>query len=203
MISRGAHREAAVGGAQPLGQGADHLVVGAALAGRIDQPGPELDVLMPAALVEVVVLHEHGRGQHDVGNCRRLREELLVHDREKVLAREAALHQLLLGRDRDRVGVLDEQRRQPAGRPQRPSAVRRSENAGTFFRIWRLVEHPAPGRIRGRSWPFDQRLGPAVDFAAVVCGRRRRPPAATPPVTAGDAFRGPLHVPPRRLRLLR
>ena len=43
--------------------------------------------------------------------ARGLGHELLVHADEQILARKAALDPLLLGRDRDRVGVLDEQRR--------------------------------------------------------------------------------------------
>ena len=54
--------------------------------------GPSLDVLVAAALVEVVVLHEHRRGQHDVGHQGRLGHELLVHADEQVLAGEAPLH---------------------------------------------------------------------------------------------------------------
>ena len=69
---------------------------------------PEQDVLVAAALVDVVVLEEHGRRQHDVGHLRRLGHELLVHADEQVLAREAGLHLALLGRDLHRVGVLDE-----------------------------------------------------------------------------------------------
>ena len=109
MISRGRHGEAAVLGADALGERADDLVVGAALARRLDELRPEQDVLVAAALVEVVVLHEHGRRQHDVGHQGRLGHELLVHADEQVLAGKAPLHQLLLGRDRDRVGVLDQQ----------------------------------------------------------------------------------------------
>ena len=54
-------------------QRADHLVVGAAFAGRLDQLRPEQNVLVAAALVDVVVLEEHGRRQHDVGHRARSR----------------------------------------------------------------------------------------------------------------------------------
>src|SRR5438552_4993363 len=51
-----AHLEPRVTRVEPPRQCADDLVVGAAFAGRLDQLGPELDVLVAAALVEVVVL---------------------------------------------------------------------------------------------------------------------------------------------------
>ena len=107
----GRHPEAAVFRSDPLGDGADDLMVGAALARRLDELGPELDVLVAAAPIDVVVLHEHGRGQDDVGHQGRLGHELLVDADEQVLAGKAPLHQFLLGRDGDRVRVLDDHRR--------------------------------------------------------------------------------------------
>ena len=77
-------------GAEPRSPGpADHLVVGAALARRLDQLGAELDVAVAAGLVDVVVLEEHRRGQHDVGHRGRLGHELLVHGDEQVLAQRS------------------------------------------------------------------------------------------------------------------
>ena len=119
ISSRAAHGEAGMLGAEALRQRADHLVVGAAFAGRLDQLRPEQDVLVAAALVDVVVLEEHGRRQHDVGHLRRLGHELLVHADEQILAREAALDPFLVGRDRHRIGVLDEHRRDRRSAAQR------------------------------------------------------------------------------------
>ena len=65
---------------------------------------------MAAALIDVVVLEKHGRRQDHVGHAGGLGHELLVHAHEQVLARKAALDAILLGRDRDRVGVLDQER---------------------------------------------------------------------------------------------
>ena len=85
-------------------------MIGAALAGRIDQLWPDRNVLVAAAVIEIVVLHEHGRRQHDVGHLRRLGHELLVHRDEQILAGKAAAHQILLRRHRHRIGVLDQHR---------------------------------------------------------------------------------------------
>src|SRR6202011_4356120 len=58
-----AHREPRMARADALAERTDDLVVRAALPRRLDQLRPENDVLMPAALVDVVVFHEHGGGQ--------------------------------------------------------------------------------------------------------------------------------------------
>ena len=65
------------------------LVVGAALARRLDQLGTDLDMGVAAGLVEVVVLHEHRRRQHDVGPARCFGHELFVHADEQVVARRS------------------------------------------------------------------------------------------------------------------
>ena len=76
-------------GAEPARQRADHLVVGAAFAGRLDQLRPEQNVLTAAGGIEVVVLDEHGGGQHHVGDFRRVGHELLVHADEQVVAAQS------------------------------------------------------------------------------------------------------------------
>ena len=103
------HLEAGMLGAQPRCQALQYLVVRAALAGRLDQLRADLDVAVPAGLVQIVVLHEHRCRQHDVGPARRLRHELLVRADEQVVAREAAAHAVAVRADRQRVLVLDEQ----------------------------------------------------------------------------------------------
>ena len=147
-------------GADALGQRADHVVVGAAFARRLDQLGAEQDVLVAAALVDVVVLQEHGGRQHHVGHLRRRRHELLVHAHEQVLAGEAGLHLALLGRHLHRVHVLDEQRRD------RRAALDVVGIAGQHRADARLVEH-AHARV-GDVEALDQRLVPVVDGAVVV-----------------------------------
>ena len=110
------HGEARVLGAEPLGQRADHVVVRSAFAGRLDQLRPEQDVLAAAGQIEVVVLDEHGGGQHDIGGARGVGHELLVHADEQIVAGKAALDRLLIGGDGDRIGVLGEAAPSPAAR---------------------------------------------------------------------------------------
>ena len=59
---------------------------------RLDDLRPELDVLMAAALIDVVMLEE-GRGrQHEVREARRVGHELLVHAGEEIVAQETRAH---------------------------------------------------------------------------------------------------------------
>ena len=97
--------------------------------------GPSRMYWLPPAVIEVVVLDEHGGRQHDVGDFRGVGHELLVHADEQIVAREAALDHLLVGRDRHRIGVLDQQRRD------RAAALQRFLVAGQDRADARLVEH--------------------------------------------------------------
>ena len=56
------------------------------------------------------MLHEHRRRQYDIGHLRGLGHELFMHRREQVFARKTLSHERLLGRDRHRIGVLDQHR---------------------------------------------------------------------------------------------
>jgi hypothetical protein len=105
------HGEAAMLRPEPLREGADHLVVRPALSGGLDELRAELEILVPAALIEVVVLHEHGGGEYHVRHERGLGQELLVDAYEEVVTGEAAFHELLLRGDGDGIGVLDQHRR--------------------------------------------------------------------------------------------
>ena len=104
---------------QPLSQFLDHVMVGARAGRRLDHLRPQRDVLVAAALVDVVVLQEHRRRQHDVGEPGRIGHELLVDAGEQVVAKETLLHQPLLGRDIGGVCVLDQQRRHRRAAEQR------------------------------------------------------------------------------------
>ena len=86
MISRGLSAKAGWIGAEAPREAADHLVVRAALARRIDQLRAEQDMLLAAALVDVVVLDEHRGGQDDIGHAGGVGHHLLVHDGEQILA---------------------------------------------------------------------------------------------------------------------
>src|SRR3546814_4596656 len=61
--------------------------------------------------LDVVMLEEGGRRQHDVGHGGGLGEELLVKTDEQVAAGEAALDGAGIGRDLQRIRVLDVERR--------------------------------------------------------------------------------------------
>ncbi len=95
-------------GAHTLGEIADHIMVAAAFARRFDQLAAKHDVLVAAALIDVIMFEKHGGGQNDVGEFRRLGHELLMHADEEILARQALLHLGLVGRDGSRIGVLNE-----------------------------------------------------------------------------------------------
>ena len=95
-----AHVKAAMRGAETLGQAGDHLVIGAAFARRLDQLRPEDEILVAAAAIDVVVLEEGRRRQHDVGHLRRLGHELFVHADEQIVAGKALLDLVLIGRNR-------------------------------------------------------------------------------------------------------
>ena len=104
------HSETGVFRAQAFGQRADHFVVRAAFPRRLDELRAKHQMRVPAALIEIVMLHEHRRRQHDIRHRGGFRHELLVDDREEILARKAPLHLGLIRRDRDRIGVLDQHR---------------------------------------------------------------------------------------------
>ena len=137
------HLEAGMHGVEAAAERLQHLVVGAAFAGRIDQLGADRNMLVAAAVIEIVMLHEHGRRQHDIGHRSRLGHELLVHGDEQVLAGKTLAHQGLLRRHGHRVGVLDQHRLD------RRSALQRLGVAGQDAPDLGLVEHRA-SRDRSR-----------------------------------------------------
>ena len=144
--------------AEPPGQRANHLVVGAAIRRRLDRLRRELQILVRARGIEVVVLQEHRRRQNDVGVARGVGHELLVHDDKQILAAKSAAHFCLIGRDHHRVGVLDQHRLDRAAALQR-FRVAREDGAETA-----LVEPPHP--LVARVKTFDQGLVELVDGAA-------------------------------------
>ena len=103
-----AHVETAVLGADPLSQRADHFVIRATFARRCDDARPEVDVLLAAALIEIIVFEEHGGRQHDIGDACSLGHELFMHADEQILAGKAAMHGIQIRCDRHWIGVLDQ-----------------------------------------------------------------------------------------------
>ena len=92
--------------AQTQGDGVDDLVIGARLARRIDHGGSIEHAGVAATGVVIIVLEEHGGGQHDIGQFRRFGHELLVDHEEQVVAPQSLLHQGLVWRHAGRIGVL-------------------------------------------------------------------------------------------------
>ena len=105
------HVEARVFRANAFGKRADDVMIGAAFAGGRNQLGAEHDVVLAAALIDVVMLDKHGGWQHDVCHFRGGGQELLVDAGEQILAGESGFDLGLLGRDLHGVHVLDEHRR--------------------------------------------------------------------------------------------
>ena len=147
-------------GAEPPRQLADHVMVGPALGVGLEQLARDLDAGVAGRLVDVVVLEEHGRRQHDVGHLRGLGHELLVHADEQVVAREALVHLVELRRDAHRVGVLDQQRRD------RRAVAEVLAVADQDRPDPRLIEH-ADRRVEHIE-PFDDGLVPVVQVALIV-----------------------------------
>ena len=147
-------------GSEPPRERADDVVVRAAFAGRIDRLRRELEVLVGARGIEVVVLEEHRRRQDDVGMARGVGHELLVHADEQIVAGKTAPHRLLVRRDHHRVGVLDQHR------PDRAAALQRLAVAGQDRPEATHVE-PPHALVPGVE-ALDQRLVEPVDGARGV-----------------------------------
>ena len=99
--------EAGLGEAHARGEPAEHLGVGQRFAERRDRRIVRERVQVPVRRVHVELLELRGRRQQDVREVGGVGLEDLVHDAEEVLAREARAHAARLGRDGDRVRVVD------------------------------------------------------------------------------------------------
>ena len=102
------HVEAGVLCAESVGQRADDLVIGAALARRVDEFRADLDEGMAARLIEVVVFQEHGCRENDVRPTRGLGHELLVRADEQIVAGETTAHAIAVRAHGQRVLVLNQ-----------------------------------------------------------------------------------------------
>ncbi len=103
------HLEPGMTRAEPLGEGADHVVVRAALGIGLHDRAADLQIGVSARGVEIVVFEKGGRRQNDISHRRGLGQELLVHANEQVVATEALAHQPGLRRNDQRISVLNEQ----------------------------------------------------------------------------------------------
>ena len=86
----------------------NNLMIRAAFAGRVDQFGADLDMAMGAGLIDVVMLHEHRRGQHQIGHGGGFGHELLMHAHEQILTRETAPDAVGIGGDGHGICVLNQ-----------------------------------------------------------------------------------------------
>ena len=87
----------------------EHVGVRTRFADRIDDGLAELQRDRTIAAREVVVLEESRRRQHQVRIHRGVGEHLIEDHREQILALETANDAALIGQDRDRVAVVNEQ----------------------------------------------------------------------------------------------
>ena len=146
--------------AEPPRQALQHLVVRAAFARRLDQLGADLDVAVAAGLVEVVVLHEHRRGQHDIGQRAVSVMNCSCTQTNRSSRSEAAPHAVAI-RGRPPPGWCSgSAARGPAGRRRARARSPVSTRADAAH------VHLADAGV-ARVQALDQRLVPAIDAAVV------------------------------------
>ena len=102
--------EAGLGEAHAARQFAEHPGVAARLAARRHGRAIEQHIGVTVAEMHVPVLELRGGGQQVVGVVGGVGLELLEHHRKQVFACEAGHYLTRIGRDRDRVAVVDDQR---------------------------------------------------------------------------------------------
>ena len=112
--------------AEALGEQAEHLHIGLRFSRRGQCRARQLQIVVPVSEIQIGVFQERGGRQQDVRVIGRAGLELLQHHGKQVVAAQPAPHQILIGRDRRRVGVVHHQRfhrRIVQGR-ERPSQLR-------------------------------------------------------------------------------
>ncbi len=168
--------EAGLGKTHLQSQLAEDLRVRLRLAERGDRRFVDQRPGVAVAGVHVQVLELRGRGQHVVGEVGGVGHEVFEHDREQVLAREAAHHLAGLRRHRDRVAVVDDQR-----------LDLRAEGAAVGKSFVSLAQQVVADRAhvdRARQAPGEQ-VGPlqrgVVAHAPEPARTRQQQPAGTVP----------------------
>ncbi len=150
-----------IGNTEAPRQFLDDEEIGAHGRWRFHHLGPDQDVLMPAAPIEVVMLQEHRCWQHDIGELRRVGHELFVYRDEQVVPQESTFHQPLFRCDVHRIGVLDQHGRHRAAMAQRLGI------AGQDPADLRLVEHAHIGVVECGTDKFA-----LVQFEDVIVGMK-------------------------------
>src|SRR5579884_1522287 len=82
--------EARLGEAHSLRKLAEHLYVALRFAYRSDRLIGNLQIVVPIGLLNIFLLEESGRRQHDVGVIGGIGEELIVDDGEQIVTHESA-----------------------------------------------------------------------------------------------------------------
>ena len=186
---------------EPVREQPEDLAVAARLAERRNRGLVERDVVVAPRPHDIEVLELRGGREDDVGVRRRVGHELLAHDGEEVVSTQAGEHLLLVGRDRGRVRVPDDE-----GRHRRVEIrvgqgladarhVERARRALAQLRLGepRLVEHAEhAGRDVGESRRRAAATSPRARECTRSCGTRSaRPRAAARPRRGGSATAGP------------
>ena len=159
-------------GAEALRQAADDVVVGARLGMGLDHLARHLQEGVAAGGVDVVMLEERRRRQHDVGHGGGLGQELLVHADEEIVARQAVAHFVRFRRHDHRVGVLHQHRRHRrpvaeiapvAGQDRRRCATGRAR--GSRGRAGRAPRSACGRADRGRALRIERAAAPILPGA--------------------------------------
>ena len=153
--------------AEPRGERAEQLVVGARLAWWRRDGRAVVHPHHAVAAAQVAVLEERGGRQHHVGELGGVGHHLLVDDHEQIVARQLLDHGALVRGGRGRVAVVDEERLDPW----RAQGAQRGRQLAH-------VDDARAGRRRG-----DRRLRAGVPRDVAV---RHRVAAAAHAELAGD-----------------
>ena len=197
------HLEAGMAGAQALGERADDEMIGSRLGIRLDHLARDLQVRVAARDIDVVVLEEGRRRQHDVGHGGGLGQELLVHAQEEIVARHAGPHLRRLGRNHHGIGVLDQHRRDrravaeiaPVAREDRPDA-RLVEDAHAAVAHVEALDERAVEHVEQAGLCVERAaalvLPGAGDGGEATCGEKLRRAVAAPGKAIAEAQEAPL-----------
>src|SRR5581483_2907413 len=93
-----------------LGQFTEKLNVRPAFTKRLDRLIRNLQIVMPVRALQFFVLEEGGRGKNDVSVVGGISEELFVHNRKQIGAKQAANYVVVVRANCCGIGVVNEER---------------------------------------------------------------------------------------------
>ncbi len=178
---------------EPRREAGSHLVVRATLAHTVDHGCDPLTGERAVRAGEVIGLEMRRRREHDVGVEGGVREHLVVHDREQVVACQALEHEPLPGRGDSRVRSLHEQHPHPGelgaemvhvhlAPATRGSSVQRELVRATEARHHPAAEHP---ELAGEDREPEHR---AIRRATVAVALETPPDAQERRMDRGELF---------------